>query len=267
MTPRPLSDIDRSTCLGLRAVLTDIDGTMTDAEGRVPARALAAMERARAASLAVVAVTGRPAGWCDMIARTWPVDGVVGENGGLAFWIDGGRMRRRYLVDEAARRAHRRRLDRIAAEVLDRVPGCIVAADQPYRELDLAIDVAEDTGPLDDDAIDAIVAVFESHGAHAKVSSIHVNGWYGDYDKLGMCLRMARQWWDLDPDAGRDRLLFVGDSPNDEPMFAHFEHTVGVANVRRFLHRLDHAPAYIADSDGADGFVEALDHVVATRGG
>ena len=81
-----------------------------------------------------------------------------------------------------------------ADEALRRVPGCIVAADQPYRELDLAIDFAEDTGPLDDAAIDAIVAVFVDHGAHAKVSNIHVNGWYGDYDKLGMCLAMARRY-------------------------------------------------------------------------
>lgn len=223
------------------------------------------MERVRAADLPVVVVTGRPAGWCDMIARTWPVHGVVGENGGLAMWLEGGRMRREYVEDEEVRRGHAAGLRRIAEDVLREVEGCAIAADQPYRELDLAVDFAEDVPPLDDDAIDRIVAVFERHGVHAKVSNIHVNGWFGDYDKLGMCRRMARRWFDLDLDAAAERATFLGDSPNDEPMFAHFPHAIGVANIRRFLDRLGHAPHYVTDGDGSDGFAEALDRIASLR--
>ena len=257
--------LDAATCRSLRAVFTDIDGTMTDADGRIPAAAFDALEKARAAGLHTVVVTGRPAGWCDLIARTWPVDGVVGENGGLAMWLDGPRMRREHLVDEPTRRHNRGRLDAVAAEVLAAVPGCAIAADQPYRELDLAVDFAEDVGPLDEAAIDAIVGVFTRHGAHAKVSSIHVNGWFGDYDKLGMCQRMARQWWDLDLDEEPGAATFLGDSPNDEPMFAHFPHAIGVANVRDFLRRMTHAPQYITRGRGAEGFAEALTHITDQR--
>jgi len=265
MEPMMIERLDAATCRSLSVVFTDIDGTMTDDDGRIPAVAFAALERARRAGLRTVVVTGRPAGWCDLIARTWPVDGVVGENGGLAMWLDGDRMRREHLVDEPMRRRNRERLGTVAAEVLAEVPGCAIAADQPYRELDLAVDFAEDVGPLDEAAIDAIVAVFQRHGAHAKVSSIHVNGWFGDYDKLGMCRRMARQWWDLDLDNEPGAATFLGDSPNDEPMFAHFPHAIGVANVRDFLHRMTHAPHFITRGRGADGFAEALTRITDGR--
>ncbi|MDP7114264.1 MAG: HAD-IIB family hydrolase [Myxococcota bacterium] len=263
--PCPLEELDQKTCRGLVALFTDIDGTMTDADGRIPARSFAAMERVSATGLPVVVVTGRPAGWCDMIARTWPVHGVVGENGGLALWIEGGRMLREYVEDADTRAGHASRLERIAADALAQVPGCAIAADQPYRELDLAVDFAEDVAPLDDAAIDRIVAVFARHGAHAKVSNIHVNGWFGDYDKLGMCRRMAGRWFELDLDDDAGHATFLGDSPNDEPMFAHFPHAIGVANVRRFLGRLRHAPGYVTGGDGAVGFGEALDHIASHR--
>ncbi len=265
MTAAPLRELSAATARGLAAVLTDIDGTMTDAAGRIPARSLAALERARESGLRTVAVTGRPAGWCDLIARTWPVDGVVGENGGLAFWRDADRMRRFFFQDEATREANRARLEAVRREVLEAAPGCRIASDQPYRELDLAVDFAEDVPPLGDAAIDAIVAVFRRHGAHAKVSNIHVNGWFGDFDKRTMCRAVLDRWWSLDPAADPGACLFLGDSPNDEPMFAAFRHTVGVANVRDFLPRMRHPPRYVTDAPRADGFAEALDHVCDLR--
>jgi len=266
MEPLPLDDLSAGVCRNLRVVLTDIDGTMTDPEGRIPSSSFAALEHARQSGLKAVVVTGRPAGWCDMIARTWPVDGVVGENGGLAFRREGERMERAFEVDEATRAANRTRLDAVAADALAEVAGCGIASDQPYRELDLAVDFAEDVGPLSDERVRDIVGVFERHGATAKVSNIHVNGWYGDYDKLGMALRMARRWWDLDLRGERERCLFLGDSPNDEPMFAHFPHTIGVANVRRYLSRMRSLPRYVTSSEGSAGFAEALEQVTMARG-
>ena len=266
MEPLPLSKLSPDTCRALDVVLTDIDGTMTDPGGRIPATSLAALEHARHTGLKTVVVTGRPAGWCDMIARTWPVDGVVGENGGLAFWRDGERMERAFLVDEATRAANQAKLGVIANEALATVEGCGIASDQPYRELDLAVDFAEDVGPLSEEQVRAIVEVFHRHGATAKVSNIHVNGWFGEYDKLGMVLRMARQWWDLDLVVRRDCCLFLGDSPNDEPMFAHFPNAIGVANVQRYVGQMSSPPRYITPSSESAGFAEALAHVAVARG-
>jgi HAD superfamily hydrolase (TIGR01484 family) len=250
----------------VRVVLTDIDDTLTD-RGRLPAASYAAMERLRAAGLLVIPVTGRPAGWCDLIARQWPADGVVGENGAFYFrhLEDAQRMVRVYVRDAVARAADRARLEVIRTEVLAEVAGAAVAADQAYREADLAIDFAEDVGPLPTEAVDRILAVFHRHGATAKVSSIHVNGWYGAYDKLSMAKRLLAEAFAIDADAGRSAIAFVGDSPNDGPMFAHFPNAVGVANVLDFAERLGDKPRWVTRARGAAGFVELAEALLAAR--
>jgi hypothetical protein len=244
-------------------VFCDIDDTLTW-EGKLVPAAFLALDQLRRSGLKVVPVTGRPGGWVDHVARMWPVDGVVGENGGLWFHLDErGHMVRSFAQDADTRRRNRERLDELAALILDRVPGAALASDQAYRDLDLAVDFCEDVDPLPRDAIDAIVAQFRAAGASAKVSSIHVNGWFGAFDKLAGCTRFARERWGVDLAEERDRWLYVGDSPNDEPMFAWFPLSVGVANVARFLDRMIHHPAYVTPSVGGHGFAEAAAHVLA----
>ena len=263
---RPLSEMPPETAGAIRAVLTDIDDTLTT-DGRLPAAAYAALERLSAAGFAVAAITGRPAGWCDMVARFWPVDGVVGENGAFYFAYDheARRMRRAFAADAETRAANRARLDAVRARVLAEAPGAAVASDQLYREADLAIDFREDVAPLADEAVDRIKAVFEAAGATAKVSSIHVNGWFGDYDKLSMTRRFGAEVLGLDVDAERDAVVFCGDSPNDAPMFAHFPNACGVANVGDFAGRIACEPAFVAPSRGGAGFVEIAETLLAAR--
>lgn len=266
--PRPLAEMPRAALAGIRAVLTDIDDTLTT-DGRLPAESYAALERLSEAGLAVVAVTGRPAGWCDMIARFWPVAGVVGENGAFSFAYDheARRMLRVFAQDEATRAANRRRLDALAATILAAVPGSAIASDQLYREADLAIDFCEDVPPLPQAAVERIVALFETEGAVAKVSSIHVNGWFGAHDKLSMSRRFLRERLGLDVDTAADRacVLYAGDSPNDAPMFARFEQAVGVANVLDFAGRIAAMPAYVTPSRGGAGFAELAEALLASR--
>jgi HAD superfamily hydrolase (TIGR01484 family) len=254
---RPIAEFPEAARRGIRYVLTDIDDTLTS-DGRLTAAAYGALERLQAAGLRVVPVTGRPAGWCDMIARLWPVEAVVGENGAFWFRYDHSRrtMQSRYWRPDAARAADRRRLDALAAEIVAAVPGCAVAADQPYRIADLAIDFREDVAQLADAAIARIVALFEAAGARAKVSSIHVNGWFGDYDKLAMTQALFAECFGLDADAMRAQAVFIGDSPNDAPMFGFFPHAVGVANVADFAARMAVPPAYVTRARSGAGFVE-----------
>jgi hypothetical protein len=188
------------------------------------------------------------------------VAGVVGENGALAFRYDrtARRMIRLYAKADAERMADRARLDQLAQKILAAVPGTALAADQPYRIADLAIDFREDVAPLPEDAIRRIVALFEAAGATAKVSSIHVNGWFGAYDKLSMTRRLL--------DAPLDeKILFIGDSPNDEPMFAALPLTVGVANIADFAAQLSAKPAYVTRARGGDGFAEMTEAVLVAR--
>jgi HAD superfamily hydrolase (TIGR01484 family) len=261
---RPLAEMPAEVVAGVRVVLTDIDDTLTT-DGRLPADAYAALERLKAAGFAVAPITGRPAGWCDMVARFWPVDGVVGENGALYFAYDHGArtLSRVFAADEATRADNRARLVAIRDRVLAEVAGAAVAADQLYREADLAIDFCEDVEPLPPASVDRIKAIFEEMGAVAKVSSIHVNGWFGDYDKLSMTRRFAAEVLALDIDADRAAVVFCGDSPNDAPMFAHFPNACGVANVRDFAGRMEAEPAFVARSRGGAGFVEIAETLLA----
>ncbi len=257
---RPLEDMPGEVRAGVRGVLTDIDDTLTT-DGRLTAAAYEAMERLRGAGPLVVPITGRPAGWCDHIARMWPVDGVVGENGAFYFRYDHGvrRMTRRFLDDAAARADKRARLARVAEEVLAEVPGAALAADQHYRETDLAIDYREDVAPLAPDAVARSVAVFERHGATATVSSVHVNGWFGEYDKLVTTRLFMSEVLGVDLGACRADYVFVGDSPNDAPMFGFFPNAVAVANFRAFAGQCVEHPAWITRAPAGAGFVEVAE--------
>jgi len=245
-------------------VLTDIDDTLTN-QGRLRAVVFTALEQLQDAGIRIIPITGRPAGWCDHIARMWPVDGLVGENGAFYFRYDARRRRmvRRYARSESQRRADRQRLEGIRQEILKQVPGCRVAADQAYREADLAIDYCEDVPPLPPEDVDAIVRCFEAAGARAKISSIHVNGWFGDYDKLTMTRLLFEEVFDRRLDEIRHHVIFIGDSPNDSPMFAYFPNAVGVANVLRFKGRMDHYPAWVTKAKGGNGFAEMVAGLLA----
>ncbi len=262
----PLSAFPRELRERIRFVLTDIDDTLTE-RGRLPAASYAALEALRSAGLIVIPVTGRPAGWCDAIARQWPVDAVVGENGAFYFHYDEARRRmlRVYARDPLQRALDRGRLDCIREDVLAAIPGAQVAADQAYRESDLAIDFCEDVAPLAGAEVDRIVEIFERHGATAKISSIHVNGWFGEYDKLTTARRLLAEVFGTDLDRERESIVFAGDSPNDAPMFGFFPNAVGVANVRDFADRLAHKPRWVTRARGAAGFVELAQALLEAR--
>ncbi len=247
----------------VRGVLCDIDDTLTT-DGRLTAAAYSALERLHGAGLRVVPVTGRSAGWCDHIARMWPVDAVVGENGAFYFRYDHANhvMQRQFADAPEVRTRHRAALTAIAADILAAVPGAAIAADQHYRETDLAIDFCEDVPRLPAAAVQRIAALMQSRGLTAKISSIHVNGWFGTYDKLAMTQRLYAECFGVDLDAARTEYVFVGDSPNDAPLFGYFPHAVGVANVRDFAGQLAHEPAYVTAAAAGAGFVELVDFLL-----
>ena len=266
MTLRPFELYPRETALAVHTVLTDIDDTLS-LHGRLPAAAYDALERLQAAGLRVIPVTGRPAGWCDHIARFWPVDGVIGENGAFYMWHDAQAhvLRSRHWLAPDQQVHARQRLAELQARILAEVPGCAVASDQFCRLYDLAIDFCEDVPALSATAVDRIAALMQEAGMTAKVSSIHVNGWFGEWDKRAMARLMLAERYGLDLEQEASRMVFVGDSPNDAPMFAAFPNAVGVANVRDCLARLTHRPAWITHAPGGLGFVEFTNRLLALR--
>lgn len=263
---RALAEFPGDAAARIRGVFCDIDDTITT-EGRLTAEAYCALERLHEAGFAVAPITGRPAGWCDMVARFWPVAGVVGENGAFYFAYDEAtrKMIRVFAASDSERAGNKRRLERIEKRVLTEVPGSAVSADQAYREADLAIDFCEDVPALPADEVQHIKRIFEEEGAVAKISSIHVNGWFGHYDKLSMSRRFAAERLGVDLDADKAAYVFVGDSPNDAPMFGFFPNSCGVANVRDFAGRIEAEPAFVASRRGGAGFVEIADMLLAHR--
>lgn len=262
--PRPIQEIPAEICRGLSSFFTDIDDTITEG-GLLTAESFGALWDLHRSGLELVVVTGRPAGWCDHIARMWPVDAVVGENGAFYFTYDrqARRMNKVFTKDENQRREDRKRLDELREEILREVPGAGIASDQDYRVADLAIDFREDVPPLPDGEIARIVSLFEAAGASAKVSSIHVNGWFGSYDKLSMTERCLREVFHIDLHGENEALTFIGDSPNDCPMFSVFTNSVGVANVRDF--DLPAPPAWVTHGRSSDGFCELAEALLKAK--
>jgi HAD superfamily hydrolase (TIGR01484 family) len=262
----PISDITPSQAAGVRYVLMDIDDTLTH-HGKLLASSYNALWKLKAAGLKVVPVTGRPAGWCDCIARQWPVDGVVGENGALAFWEEPcgeGHTERQILKaiyhSNAVKNDHPV-LMTVRERALAEVPGLRDAKDQFARLFDIALDFAEEEPVLSFSAAEKVKEIAIAEGAVAKISSIHVNVWMGDYDKLSMAGRFLsdRFGWQ----GNLEEVVFAGDSPNDEPMFARFPLSCAVANIRDFLHLIKDKPAFIAEKEGGEGFAEIADALLA----
>ena len=263
---RALNELPRTVAAGMHTVFSDIDDTLTT-DGQLVPQAYVALDTLRRAGLRVILITGRPAGWCDHIARMWPVDAVIGENGAFYYWHDPveRKLQCRHLLDTVARQTNTERLAAVRDTILREVPGCAVASDQFCRLYDLAIDFCEDVPALADADVDRIVALMEAAGMTAKVSSIHVNGWFGQYDKLSMAHLLMRERYGLELSREREKCMFVGDSPNDAPMFAYLPHAAGVANVAAFAGRMLHFPSYFAPSRGGAGFAELAQALLTAR--
>lgn len=249
-----MKNVSDLNCSDIKFVFTDIDDTITH-HGKLPKESYDALWKLTNHGFVVVPITGRPAGWCEMIARFWPVHAVIGENGAFYFKYD-KKMKRVFQQTEKVIQSNRKKLNKIQKEILKKVKGSAVSSDQFCRIFDLAIDFCEDVKPLQKSKVDEIVNIFEKHGATAKVSSIHVNGWFGKFDKLSMCSKFMKKEFGIDIKKDNSQCVFVGDSPNDEPMFEFFQNSVAVRNIEKFLSQLNHKPRFITQNESAQGFAE-----------
>jgi HAD superfamily hydrolase (TIGR01484 family) len=248
----------------IQGVLTDIDDTLTT-DGAITSDALDALMALRDAGLPVFAITGRPAGWSEPFALDWPVNAIVAENGAVALWCsEDGQLHKAYLQDQVTRQVNFDRLQGVAQRVLAELPQARLAQDSPGRETDIAIDHSE-FAHLGEAEIARVVALMRDSGLNATVSSIHINGWIGNHNKLVGARWVVREQLGRDLDAELNRWVYVGDSTNDALMFGHCPHSVGVANVARFWDRLTHRPRYVTTGERGAGFTEVAQAVLAAR--
>ena len=261
--PRSLVALPTPALRRAVGIMTDIDDTLTR-EGRLDPPAHGALLALRAAGVPVIAITGRPLGWSEPFARTWPVAAIVAENGAVALIPEGDALHTEYAQDESTREHNTVRLRQVAQRVLREVPGAMLARDSAGRVTDIAVDHSEFTH-LDAAAIQQVVSLMQGEGMNATVSSIHVNGWFGSHTKLSAAHWMVRRLYGRDLAGEIDRWVYVGDSTNDQAMFGAFALSVGVANLRRFAAELHTWPAYITEGERGAGFAEVAQALLAAR--
>jgi HAD superfamily hydrolase (TIGR01484 family) len=271
-SPSPWKSATDQELADVQGVCLDIDETLST-RGKLTAEAFSALWALKNAGYAVVPITGRPAGWCDQIARFWPVDAVVGENGAFTFFVQDGVRRRMDTPSGLKDGDAMKRLEKLAEKILKTFPKAKWASDQPYREFDLAVDICEDVPAWDRAEVDQLLELCHGEGAHAKLSSIHVNAWFGEYDKnTGLRHWLASGAPGYVGNSGGkapvwDHWLYIGDSPNDEPMFTTFKQSVGVANLAQYLDRIKSPPTWITAAESGAGFAEMAKRLVALRAG
>jgi HAD superfamily hydrolase (TIGR01484 family) len=264
--PQPLETISSQLLDSIKVIFFDIDDTFS-LEGKILPEAYAALWRLYRADIGVVPVTGRPAGWCDMIARMWPVHAIVGENGAFYQYMDfkQGKLVKKYIETPEVRSQNAAKLEKLRLEILRKFPDAKPPSDQGYREFDFAIDYCEDVPRWPEEKVQALIDFASDSGAMAKLSSVHVNIWFGKYNKLSCVRSVLAQIFSINLHSDKEKIIYIGDSPNDEPFFESLPLTIGVGNVKKFLNKMKYKPAYITSADGGLGFAEMADLCLQTR--
>lgn len=263
--PRALATISRSELSTVRVVLTDFDDTLT-LEGKLPADTLSALYRLQEAGLAVVPVTGGCAGWSDMMVRVLPISGVITEGGGVFMQYRDNSVHYHYFQGEMLMRAQQAALLAMIQPRLERFQALQLTRDQAYRLTDVAIDYAQDIHPPALSEKDALLKELRQLGLNAKASSIHINVCQDGVDKYAMSQQVLREVFEMPEHEQQRSVLYVGDAPNDESMFANFPLSVGVANIEPYLPNLKHKPAFITNAAGGLGFAELASLLLEARG-
>lgn len=261
---KPLSALPAADARALRGVLFDCDDTLLDGS-LLTEQAYRALWDLSRAGLRLLAVTGRPAGWGEVIARQWPVDAAVTENGAVAFYREGHVLRRRDEADEATRRSRRVRIASAAADLRARFPEARITDDSHLRWSDLAFDIGE-SQRVPADVVDAMARAARAMGMHVFVSSVHLHVTLDPHDKATGTLALLRDRFGEDPTQARFAYAFVGDSGNDAACFSAFRTTFGVANVRAAVGRLSTPPAWVAERERGAGFAEIARKILDLRG-
>ncbi|MFM8769344.1 MAG: HAD family hydrolase, partial [Rubrivivax sp.] len=218
----------------------------------------------------VLAITGRPLGWSQDFAREWPLAALVAENGAVALVREGDAgsagtvVCTEFVQDEDTRARHTLRLRDAAERILREVPGAVLARDSPGRVTDIAIDHSE-FNHLPAQGIASVVEVMRQEGMTATVSSIHINGWFGEHSKWTGAQWMLRRLFGRELQHELAHWVYVGDSTNDQLMFQRFPFSVGVANLRRFADELVHWPAWITQAERGQGFAELAQALLDAR--
>lgn len=251
--PRPLSDMPDGALARVRAVAADIDDTLTEHGLLTPPvlEALAALAR----HVRILLVTGRPAGHTVGLITYLPgLELAIAENGGVVLSRSGAKLRDGLTASQL-----RERLDACEREILATVPDARLTGDRFARLTDCTFEVHG----LPEAGRAALDAVAMAHGFTTIASSIHVHVLEPGVSK-GATLAAVVAELGLE----KTEVLTIGDSMTDAPLFdpAAFPLSVGVANVRAYLPRMAHTPAWITAAAEGRGFLEMAARLLRAKG-
>jgi HAD superfamily hydrolase (TIGR01484 family) len=261
---KPLSKLPAERAASLEGLLFDLDDTVLS-HGLLTREAFGALWDLHEAGLFLVAVTGRPSAWGEVIARQWPIDGAVTENGAVHVVREGKGVHVLFDGEEDEVRSRRDALDELVATVARELPHVRLADDSHGRRADVAWDIAERV-TLPDADVAALDRIARARGARTTRSTVHLHATYERDDKASGVVRFLRLRRGIDVGAALHRYAFVGDSANDAACFSAFATTFGVANVRAFADKLSVPPRWIAPSERGAGFAEVARRILESRG-
>jgi HAD superfamily hydrolase (TIGR01484 family) len=265
----PLSDWPMEARRGLVGVFTDIDDTLTT-HGAITPDALQALADLRNSGLQVIPVTGRHVGWClpflngSANGARWPVHAMVAENGAVAWVPEGEGFAKRHQQDAETRRINWERMQAVGRDVMAAVPGLHLSADLGGRDTDISFDYNEFVH-LPPESVAQAVEFLQQASMHTSVSSIHIHGCFGDFNKWHGACWIVQELLGRDLTLERERWVFVGDSGNDQAMFAQLPYSVGVANICKVADKLSHRPRYVTQGERGAGFAEVAKAILAAR--
>ncbi len=244
----------------LRGLLFDLDDTLLD-HGRLTIEAYSSLFRLKAAGFQLFGVTGRPAAWGQVVARQWPVDGVVTENGIIALRKQDNRIRIYDRATAKQRSERTQRLQALSRQLQSRWPELLPADDAFGRIADTALDIAE-SSRVEPAVVEAAATFARSRGARVVISSIQMHLALDPDDKATGSLRFLNQVFGVDPNQARFDYAFIGDSDNDAACFAAFDVTVGVQNLQG---NPTLNPKFITSHPRGTGFAEFADALVRLK--
>lgn len=261
-----MKDLSALTAQEAKAVtflLTDVDDTITS-DGELRPVALAALYRLREAGIRTILITGGSAGWGDIYLRQWPVEAVITESGAASLYRKDGAIVH-YIHPSIDQGSYAARREEMIASVARAVPEAKLSSDQFARLFDVAFDHSSEPPYLSEEQITEVVAACKASGAETAVSSIHVNAWFGAFDKWEGTRSFFQEILGVEEAELIERSCYCGDAPNDQVMFDRIPLSFGVGNIRKTAHQMEVLPQYIAVERGGEGFAEIVDALLEKR--
>jgi HAD superfamily hydrolase (TIGR01484 family) len=225
-------------------ILSDFDGTLTSSTHQITPELFDICTLIHEHHSQFIIVSGRSMSWGHFLLTHFPIDMAIMEGGGVILSKENGLIQTIYQISDE----NRLKLKDLTEEFQRTFPPTLLSADSFGRATDRAVELGE---MAKEEGLKAKVVDFLlERGANFYESNVHVNFWYGTVSKW---LTVEQVLQTHLGNATKEDCIYFGDAPNDQSMFEHLPHTVGVANIAKYLPVMDHKPSVILTDENEAG--------------